>query len=57
MTLVEYFSFLPYGKYAFYVWFAYGVAFITVLILFINAKRNHKKTILKLKNKYLRSND
>ena len=38
MTLVEYFSFLPYGKYAFYVWFAYGVAFITVLTLFINAK-------------------
>ena len=57
MTLVEYFSFLPYGKYAFYVWFAYGVAFITVLFLFINAKRNHKNTILKLKNKYLRSND
>ena len=57
MTLVEYFSFLPYGKYAFYVWFAYGVASITVLPLFINAKRNHKKTILKLKNKYLRSND
>jgi heme exporter protein D len=57
MTLVEYFSFLPYGKYAFYVWFAYGVAFITVLTLFINAKINHKKTILQLKNKYLRSND
>ena len=57
MTLVEYFSFLPYGKYAFYVWFAYGVAFITVFILFINAKRNHKNTILKLKNKYVRSND
>ena len=57
MTLVEYFSFLPYGKYAFYVWFAYGIAFITVFILFINANRNHKNTILKLKNKYLRSND
>ena len=57
MTLVEYFSFLPYGKYAFYVWFAYSVAFINVFILFINAKRNHKNTILKLKNKYLRSND
>ena len=57
MTLVEYFSFLPYGKYAFYVWLAYGVAFFTVLSLFLSARRNHKKTIAILKNKYSRSND
>ena len=53
MTMVEYFSFLPYGKYAFYVWFAYGISALTVITLFINAKRNHNKTILSLKNKFL----
>ena len=52
MTMVEYFSFLPYGKYAFYVWLAYGVSAMTVITLFINAKRNHNKTILSLKNKF-----
>ena len=52
MTMVEYFSFLPYGKYAFYVWLAYGVSAITVITLFINANRNHTKTILSLKNKF-----
>jgi heme exporter protein D len=52
MTIVEYFSFLPYGKYAFYVWLAYGFSAITVITLFINAKRNHAKTILSLKNKF-----
>ena len=54
MTMVEYFSFLPYGKYAFYVWLAYGVSAITVITLFISAKRNHKKAIISLKNKYSR---
>ena len=53
MSIVEYFSFLPYGKYAFYVWFAYSVSAITVITLFLNAKRNHKQTILSLKNKFL----
>ena len=52
MTMVEYFSFLPYGKYAFYVWLAYGVSALTVITLFINSKRNHTKTILSLKNKF-----
>ncbi len=54
MTMVEYFSFLPYGKYAFYVWLAYGVSAITVIILFVSAKRNYKKAIMSLKNKYSR---
>ena len=54
MTMVEYFSFLPYGKYAFYVWLAYGVSAITVITLFVSAKRNHKKDIISLKNKYSR---
>ena len=52
MTMVEYFSLLPYGKYAFYVWLAYGVSSLTIIALFISAKRNHTKTILSLKNKF-----
>ena len=54
MTLVEYFSFLPYGKYAFYVWLAYGVSTLTIVTLFISANRNHKKALINLKNKYSR---
>ncbi|MFM1606231.1 MAG: heme exporter protein CcmD [Candidatus Pseudothioglobus sp.] len=57
MTMVEYFSFLPYGKYAFYVWLAYGVATLTVIFLFIGARRNHNNTLNSLKNKYSRGND
>ena len=34
MTMVEYFSFLPYGIYAFYVWLEYGVSAITIITLF-----------------------
>jgi|TARA_B110001454_G_C12359942_1_gene283914 heme exporter protein D len=54
MTMVEYFSFLPYGKYAFYVWLAYGSASIVVVSLFIGARINHKNTLTLLKNKYAR---
>jgi len=57
MTVVEYFSFLPFAKYAFYVWSAYGVAFITVATLFVRARSNHKKTLVNLKSKYSRQND
>ena len=57
MTMVENFSFLPYGKYAFYVWLAYGVATLTVIFLFIGARRNHNKVLNSLKNKYSRGND
>lgn len=55
MTMVEFFSFLPYGKYAFYVWLAYGVSTFTVVTLFVTAKRNHSKTLRFLQNKYSRS--
>ena len=48
MTMVEYFSFLPYGKYAFYVWLAYGVSAITIITLFLSANRNHKKALINL---------
>jgi len=57
MTMVEYFSFLPFGKYAFYVWLAYGFATLTVIFLFIGARRNHNNAIKSLKNKYSRGND
>ena len=57
MTMVEYFSFLPYGKYAFYVWLAYGVATLTVIFLFTSARRNHNNVLNSLKNKYSRGND
>jgi heme exporter protein D len=57
MTMVEYFSFLPYGKYAFYVWLAYGVTTLTVIFLFISARRNHNNALNSLKNKYSRGND
>ena len=55
MTMVEFFSFLPYGKYAFYVWFAYGISAVTIIALFISAKRNHSNTLLSLSNKSLRN--
>ena len=55
MTMVEFFSFLPYGKYAFYVWLAYGVSILTIITLFVTAKRNHFKTLRFLQNKYSRS--
>ena len=55
MTMVEFFSFLPYGKYAFYVWLAYGVSILTIITLFVTAKRNYLKTLRFLQNKYSRS--
>ena len=54
MTMVEFFSFLPYGKYAFYVWLAYGVSALTIITLFVTARRNHLKTLSSLSNKYSR---
>ncbi len=57
MTLAEYFSFLPFGKYAFYVWFSYLLAFITIAILFIRTWAIHKNIIKQLTIKYQRNND
>jgi heme exporter protein D len=54
MTLVEYFSFLPYGKYAFYIWFSYLSVFLGIGILFINSARIKKRTFRELKIKYAR---
>ena len=55
MTMVEFFSFLPYGKYAFYVWLAYGVSALTIIALFFSARQNHANTLLSLTNKFSRS--
>ncbi len=57
MTLAEALSFLPYGKYAFYIWLSYGVTFLVIAELFIRTSRNHKKVLATLKNKYAREND
>ena len=54
MTMVEFFSFLPYGKYAFYVWLAYGVSALTIITLFVSERRNHSNTLLSLTNKFSR---
>ena len=55
MSIVEFFSFLPYGKYAFYVWLAYGISALTIIILFVNARRNHAKTLKSLAQKFSRN--
>jgi heme exporter protein D len=55
MTMVEFFSFLPYGKYAFYVWFAYGVSALTIIALFLTARRNHSIALSSLSTKYSRN--
>ena len=55
MTLAEYFSFLPYGKYAFYIWFSYLMTFAVIATLFIRTRSIHKKTIKNLRIKYSRN--
>ena len=57
MSLAETFSFLPYGQYAIYIWFSYGITFILILGLFVRASMNYKKIRTQLKNKYAREND
>ncbi len=54
MTLVEFFSFLPFGKYAFYIWFAYLTTFVTIAFLFIHSAVIHKQARVQLRAKYLR---
>ena len=55
MSIVEFFSFLPYGKYAFYVWLAYSVSALTIITLFVNARLNHASTLQSLAHKYSRN--
>ena len=57
MNLAEILSFLPYGKYALYIWLSYGITFILIVGLFVRTSINHKKILSQLKNKYAREND
>ncbi|HIC39796.1 MAG TPA: heme exporter protein CcmD [Piscirickettsiaceae bacterium] len=54
MTLVEFFSFLTFDKYAYYIWFSYFITFSIIAVLFISTKSTHKKTMIQLRIKYLR---
>ncbi|HAY41653.1 MAG TPA: heme exporter protein CcmD [Gammaproteobacteria bacterium] len=54
MTIVEYFSFLPFGKNAFYIWLSYSVVLIVIAILFIRTKSIHKSVMSQLNVKYSR---
>ncbi len=54
MTWVDVFDFLPFGKYAFYIWFSYLTAFGVVGFLFIRTTFIHKTIQKQLRNKYLR---
>ena len=57
MSLAETLSFLPYGKYALYIWLSYGITFILIVGLFVRTSINHKKIRNQLKNKFTREND
>ena len=57
MNLAEILSFLPYGKYALYIWLSYGITFILIVGLFVRTSINHKKIRNQLKNKFTREND
>jgi len=54
MTIVEYFSFLPYGKYAFYIWVSYLMTFIVIGTMFMATKRMRKKAFRDLRIKFSR---
>ena len=54
MTIAEYFEFLPYGKYAFYIWFSYLATFVVIAILFIRTRSIHNNTNKQLRLKYTR---
>ncbi len=52
--MAEYFSFLPYGKYAFYIWGSYLICFIVLALLSYKSIILHTNTIKKLSLKYNR---
>ncbi len=54
MEIAEYFSFLPYGKYAFYIWTSYLITFVVLGVLLFTSSRLHKHTMQKLQAKYQR---
>jgi len=54
MTFVEYFSFLPYGKYAFYVWSSYLMTFLLIGSMFYTTRKIRIRAFRELKIKYTR---
>jgi heme exporter protein D len=56
MNFVEYFSFLPFGKNAFFIWFSYLVVLIVIAVLFIRTSAIHKNIMSQLRVKYSREN-
>ena len=57
MSLAEYFSYLPFGKYAFYIWLSYIISIIVIVTLFVHAALINKNTTAQLRIKYLIKND
>lgn len=57
MMIAEYFSFLPFGKYAFYVWSSYIIYFVTVFWLFYRTKKIHERIFNQLRIKYDREDN
>lgn len=54
MDLVEFFTFLPYGKYAFYIWGSYMVSIVAIIWMFVSANKTKKKNFKELRIKYIR---
>ena len=54
MSLAEYFEFLPYGKYAFYIWLSYLLAVIALGMLAFRTRAIRKQTHQALLVKYTR---
>ena len=51
---MDIFAQLVFDKYAIYIWFSYGLTFVTIAFLFLRAKKSRLDTIRKLRVKYLR---
>lgn len=45
-------EFLLFDKYTTYIWVSYLLTFSTVVILFVDTKVTHKRTIIQLRIKY-----
>lgn len=57
MILAEYFAFLPYGKYAFYIWLAYLITLLIIANLFMQTASIRKKIHAELRLKYIREDE
>ncbi|WP_354623997.1 heme exporter protein CcmD [Psychromonas sp. MME2] len=47
-------DFFAMGGYAFYVWLAYGISFLALLVLIINTRAKKKKILVTVKQRLLR---